>query len=182
MSIYTEQSKAKSLWHPITDKDFNVNFGIPFVLFTEEASLIYIDSIDCMMNYVDDESCFDRNTKSLTEEGKDLFREWYLAYMYIDDNFFEAIKGATHERLDEAKENVERPELFVLFRDGGWTFLDHFDFDNNGRLLKYLSVANKLRIEPVDNNAKGDTFAYVKYFVNLNHVPETSLRLLFPEK
>ena len=27
MSIYTEQEKKKSLWHPITDEDFDIDFN-----------------------------------------------------------------------------------------------------------------------------------------------------------
>lgn len=59
MSIYTETPKVKSLWHPITDDDFDVNFNVPFVLFTDEASLIFIDGIDDILDYIDDEGYID---------------------------------------------------------------------------------------------------------------------------
>lgn len=39
MSLFTEQEKKKSLWHPVTDEDFNIDFSKPFIVCTEEASL-----------------------------------------------------------------------------------------------------------------------------------------------
>lgn len=165
MSIYTETPKAKSLWHPITDDDFDIDFNVPFVLFTDDASLIFIDGIGDMLDYIDDEGYIDCNMKSLTEKGKDLFRSWYVAFMYVDEDFFEAIHPFAFQTLEEVKGKKSRAEIFVMFEDGEMTFLDHFDFEMNGGLLTYNSVNRKMR----------GFCSPVKYFVNINHLTVTSL-------
>lgn len=159
-----------SLWHVVGNEDFDIDFDIPFVVFTDEASLMVIDGIEDMADVFDEEGLLNLEEKTLTEEGKDLFRDWYSAYMYIDNDFFEAIKDVCKKELKDVKTPNERPEVFVEFKDGSFTFLDHFDFSMDGRtLLGYDSVFRRLKHH----------YFPVWRFANLDHVEETSLQSLF---
>ena len=162
--------KKVSLWHVVGDEDFDIDFNIPFVVFTDEASLMVIDGIEDMADVFDEENLLDFEKKTLTKDGKDLFRDWYSAYMYIDDDFFEAIKDVCQKELEDVKTPNERPEVFVEFEDGSFTFLDHFDFSTDGRvLLGYDSVSRRLKHH----------YFSARRFANLEHVAETSLQSLF---
>lgn len=173
MSIYTEIPKAKSLWHPITDEDFNIDFNVPVVLFTEEGGLLLVYDIEEMFNYDDDKGFYDWENQCLTSKGKTWFRLFYHAYMYIDRVFFETIKPVVHDSLEDAKEHEERPLMVIIFQNGCIRVLDYFDFGTDGRLLEYDSVSRKMR-GYADNLVVG--------FANLNHIPATSPRLLFSKE
>ena len=45
MSLFTEQKKTKSLWHPVTDEDFDIDFSKPFIVCAEDASLLIFDGL-----------------------------------------------------------------------------------------------------------------------------------------
>lgn len=169
MSLYTRTERKKNLWIPITDADFNVNFKVPFMLFTEEGGLLLVDSIDTMFDYADDENFYDRDLQALTEDGKELFRNWYFAYMQIDNTFLKTIEPFACQCLEAAKLDHERPNLFVMFNNGRMEVLDHFDFDTNGSLLRYDSTLRKLK----------DPESTMKFFVNIDRINATSPRLLF---
>ncbi len=159
----------KYLWHPITDEDFNVNFKVPFMLFTEESGLLLVDSIDTMLDYADDENFYDQDLQTLTEDGKEWFRNWYFAYMLIDNAFLKTIAPFACQCLEAAKLDHERPNLFVMFNNGSMDVLDHFDFDTNGSLLRYNSTLRKLKSHE----------SPVKFFVNIDRINATAPRLLF---
>lgn len=54
MSLYTKVEKKKSLWHPITDEDFDIDFSKSFIVCTEEVSLLIVDGLqDLYENYMD---------------------------------------------------------------------------------------------------------------------------------
>lgn len=173
MSTYTETPKAKSLWHSITDEDFNIDFNVPFVLFTKEGGLLLVYDIEEMFNYADNKGFYDWGNQCLTPKGKTWFRSFYHAYMYIDRVFFETIKPVVHDILEDAKGCEERPLMVAIFKNGCIRVLDYFDFWADGRLLGYDSVSRKMR-SYADNLVVG--------FANLNHTPATSPRLLLSEK
>lgn len=173
MSIYTKQEKIKSLWHPITDEDFDIDFSKPFILCADDCSLFIVEDFADMFNYLDEDRFYDVKTQTLSEEGKETFREFYYGYMYLDDEFYKAIERAEGKYLEDVKGNRERPNLFVMTKDGPRVF-DHFDFEQDGSPLSCLT--NELS---KDFAQKYPELYLVDYIVNLNWVPATSLNTLF---
>ena len=173
MSLYTEYEKAKSLWHPITDRDFDIDFSKPIILATDEGSIFLVDGIHEMFDYLNEERFFDFKAQKLTKEGKDQFRDFYFGYMYVDDAFYKAIDWAKGEYIEDVKAPKERPYLFVM-RSTGPKVFDFFDFDTGGDFsfgeVRLLSKGFLLEYPEFDN---------VEYVVNLRHVLETSLDALF---
>ncbi len=174
MSLYTKQEKVKSLWHPITDEDFNIDFSKPFIVCTEEVSLFIVDGLqDLYENYMDQEQFFDFKAQTLSEEGKEYFRDNYFGYMYLDEDFYKAIEWAKGKYLEDVKGEQERPVLFAMDKYGPKVF-DHFGFEMNGIPL-YEGTPEMSR-----EFAAGHPGLYdVEYIVNLNRVPATSLYALF---
>lgn len=138
MSIYTEQEKAVSLWHPITDDDFDIDFSKPVLFFTEETGLVLFHDESSSLYKVwsthslgldDDGICFDVENKRMTEKGKNFCREYFYAYMYLDDQFFDEVNLQKEKTIQEAKSKYERPFLILVFKSGKMIALDHFDFD-----------------------------------------------------
>ena len=174
MSIYTKQEKKKSLWHPITDEDFEIDFSKPFIVCTVESSLFIAESLkELFEDYMHDARLFDFKAQTLSEEGKDFFRENYFGYMYLDEEFYKAIDGAEGEYIEDVKGDRERPELFVMHETGPMVF-DHFSFGPSGSPA-YDGTPNLRR----EFAARHPELYHVEYIVNLNHVPETSLNALF---
>lgn len=174
MSLYTKQEKVKSLWHPITDEDFDIDFSKPFVVCTEEMSLFIVNGLrDLYESYMDEEQFFDFKAQILSEEGKEYFRENYYGYMYLDEDFYKAIEWAKGKYLEDVKGEQERPVLFVM-DEYGQNVLDHFGFDMNGIPL-YEGTPEMSR----EFAASHPGLYNVEYIVNLNRVPATSLYALF---
>lgn len=173
MSLYTKQEKVKSLWHPITDEDFEIDFGKPFIVCCDDASLFIVKDFADMFNYLDEDRFYDVKAQTLSEEGKEEFREDYYGYMYLDEDFYHAIDGAEGEYIEDVKGDRERPELFVMYESGPKVF-DHFDFGPSG--TPAYDGAPLLRREFA---ARHPELYHVEYIVNLNHVPATSLNALF---
>lgn len=174
MSLYTKEEKKKSLWHPITDEDFNIDFSKPFIVCTEEVSLFIVDGLqDLYENYMDQEQFFDFKAQTLSEEGKEHFRDNYFGYMYLDEDFYKAIEWAKGKYLEDVKGEQERPVLFVMDKYGPKVF-DHFGFDMNGIPL-YEGTPEMSR----EFAASHPGLYNVEYIVNLNRVPATSLNALF---
>lgn len=174
MSLYTKQEKVKSLWHPITDEDFDIDFSKPFVVCTEEMSLFIVNGLrDLYESYMDEEQFFDFKAQILSEEGKEYFRENYYGYMYLDEDFYKAIEWAKGKYLEDVKGEQERPVLFVM-DEYGPNVLDHFGFDMNGIPL-YEGTPEMSR----EFAASHPGLYNVEYIVNLNRVPATSLYTLF---
>ena len=174
MSLYTKQEKVKSLWHPITDEDFDIDFSKPFVVCTEEMSLFIVNGLrDLYESYMDEEQFFDFKAQILSEEGKEYFRENYYGYMYLDEDFYKAIEWAKGKYLEDVKGEQERPVLFVM-DEYGPNVLDHFGFDMNGIPL-YEGTPEMSR----EFAASHPGLYNVEYIVNLNRVPATSLYALF---
>lgn len=173
MSLYTKQEKVKSLWHPITDEDFDIDFSKPFVVCCVDTSLFIVKDFADMSNYLDEDRFYDVKTQALTEEGKEEFREDYFGYMYLDDEFYQAIEGEKGKYLEDVKGNIERPDLFVMTKTGPRIFT-RSDFDPDGSpLICFTSNLSK------DFAAKYPELYHVEYIVNLNHVPATSIHALF---
>lgn len=174
MSIYTEQKKTKSLWYPITDEDFNLDFGKPIMFCTEEGSLYIVDGLDDLFeNYMDEERFFDFKAKTLSEEGKEQLRGDCYGYMYLDEKFYEAIEWAEGKYIEDVKSARERPEVFVMTKVGPRVF-SHFDFERDVSPLSYST--NELS---KDFAQKYPESYLVDYIVNLEWVPQTSLSALF---
>ena len=173
MSIYTKQEKKKSLWHPITDEDFDIDFSKPFILCADDCSLFIVKDFADMFEYLDEDRFYDVNAQSLTEEGKEQFREDYFGYMYLDDDFYNAIDCAKGECIEDVKGDRERPALFVMEESGPKVF-DRFDFGPSG--TPAYGGAPLLRR---DFAARHPELYHVEYIVNLNHVSETQLSALF---
>lgn len=174
MSLYTKQEKVKSLWHPITDEDFDIDFSKPFVVCTEEMSLFIVDGLqDLYENYMDQEQFFDFKAQTLSEEGKEYFRDNYFGYMYLDEDFYKSIEWAKGKYLEDVKGEQERPVLFAMDKYGPKVF-DHFGFDMNGIPL-YEGTPEMSR----EFAASHPGLYNVEYIVNLNRVPATSLYALF---
>lgn len=173
MSIYTEQEKKKSLWHPITDEDFDIDFSKPFILCADDCSLFIVKDFADMFEYLDEDRFYDVKAQTLSEEGKEEFREDYFGYMYLDDDFYNAIDCAKGECIEDVKGDRERPDLFVMFESGPKVY-DHFDFHPSG--TPAYGDAPLLRREFA---AIYPELYHVEYIVNLNRVPETSLNTLF---
>lgn len=173
MSIYTEQEKKKSLWHLITDEDFDIDFSKPFIVCCDDASLFIVKDLADMFYYMGEDRFYDVKAQSLTEEGKEQFREDYFGYMYLDDDFYNAIDWAKGECIEDVKGDRERPDLFVMYESGP-KVVDHFDFGPSG--TPAYGGAPLLRR---DFAARHPELYHVEYIVNLNHVSETQLSALF---
>ena len=173
MSLYTKQEKVKSLWHPITDEDFEIDFSKPFIVCCVDTSLFIVKDFADMFNYLDEDRFYDVKTQSLTEEGKEEFREDYFCYMYLDDEFYQAIEGEKGKYIEDVKGNIERPDLFVMTKKGPRIFT-RSDFEPDGSpLICFTGNLSK------DFAQKYPELYDVEYIVNLNHVPATSLNALF---
>lgn len=174
MSLYTEQEKKKSLWHPITDEDFNIDFSKPFIVCTEEVSLFIVDSLQYLYEeYIDQEQFFDFKAQTLSEEGKEYFRDNYFGYMYLDEEFYKAIDWAKGECIEDVKGDRERPHLFVMHETGPMVF-SHFSFGPSGSPV-YDGTPNLRRVFA----ASYPELYKVEYIVNLNRVSETQVSALF---
>ena len=173
MSLYTKQEKKKSLWHPITDEDFEIDFSKPFILCADDCSLFIVKDLADMFNYLDEDRFYDFKAQTLSEEGKEEFREDYYGYMYLDEEFFNAIDWAKGECIEDVKGDREKPALFVMEESGPKVF-DRFDFGPSG--TPAYGVAPLLRR---DFAARHPELYHVEYIVNLNHVSETQLSALF---
>ena len=174
MSLYTKQEKVKSLWHPITDEDFDVDFSKPFIVCTEEMSLFIVNGLrDLYEDYMDEEQFFDFKAQILSEEGKEYFRENYYGYMYLDEDFYKAIEQAKGKYLEDVKGEQEKPVLFAMDKYGPKVF-DHFGSDINGIFL-CEGIPEMSREFAASHPGLYD----VEYIVNLNRVPATSLYALF---
>ena len=173
MSIYTKQEKKKSLWHPVTDEDFDIDFSKPFIVCCDDASLFIVKDLADMFYYMGEDRFYDVKAQSLTKEGKEQFREDYFGYMYLDDDFYNAIDCAKGECIEDVKGDRERPDLFVMYESGPKVF-DRFDFGPSG--TPAYGGAPLLRR---DFAARHPELYHVEYIVNLNHVPETQLSALF---
>lgn len=173
MSLYTKQEKVKSLWYPITDEDFEIDFSKPFIVCCVDTSLFIVKDFADMFNYLDEDRFYDVKTQALTEEGKEEFREDYFGYMYLDDEFYQAIECEKGKYLEDVKGNIERPDLFVMTKTGPRVFT-HSDFEPDGSpLICFTSKLSK------DFAQKYPELYDVEYIVNLKHVPATSLNTLF---
>lgn len=175
MSLYTRQEKKKSLWHPITDEDFDIDFSKPFIVCCDDASLFIVKDLADMFYYMGEDRFYDVKAQSLTEEGKEQFREDYFGYMYLDDDFYNAIDWAKGECIEDVKGDRERPDLFVMYESGP-KVVDHFDFGPSG--TPAYGDAPLLRREFA---AIRPELYHVEYIVNLNRVLETQLSALFRE-
>nr|DAW39919.1 MAG TPA: hypothetical protein [Caudoviricetes sp.] len=174
MSLYTKGEKIKSLWHPITDEDFDIDFSKPFIVCTDEGSLLLFDGLqDLYENYMDEEQLFDFEAQTLSEEGKENFRTSFFGYMYLDEEFYKAIDYAKGEYLEDVKGERERPALFVMHETGPMVF-DHFSFGQSGSPA-YDGTPNLRR----EFAARHPELYHIEYIVNLNHVSATSLNALF---
>ena len=173
MSIYTKQEKKKSLWHPITDEDFDIDFSKPFIVCCDDASLFIVKDLADMFYYMGEDRFYDVKAQSLTEEGKEQFREDYFGYMYLDDDFYNAIDCAKGECIEDVKGDRERPDLFVMYESGP-KVVDHFDFGPSG-----TPAYGDAPLLSRDFAARHPELYHVEYIVNLNHVSETQLSSLF---
>ena len=174
MSLYTKQERNKSLWHPITDEDFEIDFSKPFIVCTVEQSLFIAESLEELFeDYMHDARLFDFKAQTLSEEGKEFFRENYFGYMYLDEEFYKAIDWAKGEYIEDVKGDRERPELFVMTKTRPKVF-DHLCFGPSGSPA-YLGTPYLRREFAASHPESYD----VEYIVNLNHVPATSLNALF---
>lgn len=173
MSLYTEQEKKKSLWHPITNEDFEIDFSKPFIVCCDDASLFIVKDFADMFNYLDEDRFYDVKAQTLSEEGKEEFREDYYGYMYLDEEFFNAIDWAKGECIEDVKGDREKPALFVMEESGPKVF-NRFDFGPSGTPA-YGGTPLLRR----DFAARHPELYHVEYIVNLNHVSETQLSALF---
>lgn len=171
MSLYTETEKTKSLWHPITDEDFNIDFSKPVVLCEFDCSLSLVDGIADMYDHADDWDFYDKEAQNLTEKGKDWFRDMYFGYMYIDDEFYDAIKPFSKNNcIDQVKGTANRPDLFIKYKDGEVRVLCGYDFYRDGSYKKSYTTS------PIGYNG-----APIEYVVNLLCCPRTTMYLLFAQ-
>ena len=173
MSLYTKVEKKKSLWHPITDEDFDIDFSKPFIVCCDDASLFIVKDFADMFNYLDEDRFYDVKAQTLSEEGKEEFREDYYGYMYLDEDFYHAIDWAKGECIEDVKGDRERPELFVMYESGPKVF-DRFDFGPSG--TPAYGGAPLLRRDFAANYPE---LYHVEYIVNLDRVSETQLSALF---
>lgn len=171
MSLYTETEKTKSLWHPITDEDFNIDFSKPVVLCEVDCSLSLVDGIVDMYDHADDWDFYNKEAQNLTEKGKDWFRDMYFGYMYIDDEFYEAIKPFSKNNcIDQVKGTTNRPDLFIKYKDGEVRVLCSYDFYMDGSYKKSYTTS------PIGYNG-----APIEYVVNLRCCPRTTMYVLFAQ-
>ena len=175
MSIYTKQEKVKSLWHPITDEDFEIDFSKPFFVYSESGIIFIADDMDDMYIMASNKSFYDFETQTLTEKGKDWFRSQYFGYMYIDDDFFKAIDRAKGKCIEDVKGEREVAPLFVMYKSGCMYVTDFFDFFDDGSPgTNSICFSRSYIVEHSDDDP-------IDYIVNLNHVSETQLSALFRE-
>lgn len=175
MSIYTKQEKVKSLWHPITDEDFEIDFSKPFFVYSESGLIFIVDDMDDMYIMASNKSFYDFETQTLTEKGKDWFRSQYFGYMYIDDDFFKAIDRAKGKCIEDVKGEREVAPLFVMYKSGCMYVTDFFDFFDDGSPgTNSVCFSRSYIVEHSDDDP-------IDYIVNLNHVSETQLSALFRE-
>lgn len=170
MSLYTKQEKVKSLWHPITDEDFDIDFSKPFFVYTENGIIFIANDMDDMYIMASNKSFYNRETQTLTEKGKDWFRSQYFGYMYIDDDFFKAIDRAKGKCIEDVKGEREVAPLFVMYENGDMYVTDFFDDGSPG--MNSVCFSRSYIAEYPDEEP-------VEYIVNLNHVLETQLSALF---
>lgn len=162
MSVYTEQKKIKSLWRPITDDDFDIDFSLPVLLFSDEGSITFVKSKDELEVFFDGCEIFEEDGKSISDDLKNHFRNFYYGYMYVDEAFFNAVGPFKGKCIEDVKGTTERTAMFVMFDDGDMDVLDIFDFRQDGTLYSH-----SLSPKPCS------------YFVNLHSVPDaTPLALL----
>lgn len=173
MSLYKKQEKVKSLWHPITDEDFDIDFSKPFFVYTENGIIFIANDMDDMYIMASNKSFYNRETQTLTEKGKDWFRSQYFGYMYIDDDFFKAIDRAKGKCIEDVKGEREVAPLFVMYKNGDMYVTDFFDFFDDGSPgMSSVCFSRSYIAEYPDEKP-------VEYIVNLNHVLETQLSALF---
>lgn len=173
MSLYTKEEKKKSLWHPITDEDFTIDFSKPFIVCCDDASLFIVKDFADMFNYLDEDRFYDVKAQTLSKEGKEEFREDYYGYMYLDEDFYHAIDWAKGECIEDVKGDREKPNLFVMYESGPKVF-DCFDFGPSG--TPAYGGAPLLRRDFAANYPE---LYHVEYIVNLDRVSETQLSALF---
>lgn len=162
MGEYTEYKKIRSLWQPITDDDFDIDFSFPVLLFSDEGSITFVKSEDELEDFFDGCEIFEEDGKSITNDLKDHFRDFYFGYIYVDEAFFNAVGPFKGKCLEDVKGTTERTTMFVMFDDGDMDVLDIFDFRQDGTLYSH-----SLRPKPCS------------YFVNLHSVLDaTPLALL----
>lgn len=157
MSVYTEYKKINTLWHPIPDDDFDIDFSLPVLLFSDEGSITFVKSEDELEDFFDGCEIFEEDGKSITNDLKDHFRDFYFGYIYVDEAFFNAVEPFKGKRIEDVKGATERTSMFVMFDDGDMDVLDIFNFRQDGTLYPH-----SLRHKPCS------------YFVNLHSVPETT--------
>lgn len=157
MSVYTEQKKIKSLWRPITDDDFDIDFSLPVLLFSNEGSITFVKSKDELEDFFDGCEIFEEDGKSISDDLKNHFRDFYYGYMYVDEAFFNAVGPFKGKCIEDVKGTTERTFMFVMFDDGDMAVLDIFDFRQDGTLYPH-----SLSPKPC------------WYFVNLNSVPDAT--------
>ena len=173
MSIYTKEEKVKSLWHPITDEDFEIDFSKPFFVYSESGLIFIVDDMDDMYIMASNKSFYDFETQTLTEKGKDWFRSQYFGYMYIDDDFFKAIDRAKGKCIEDVKGEREVAPLFVMYKSGCMYVTDFFDFFDDGSPgPNSVCFSRSYIVEHSDDDP-------IDYIVNLNYVSETQLSALF---
>ena len=173
MSIYTKEEKVKSLWHPITDEDFEIDFSKPFFVYSESGLIFIVDDMDDMYIMASNKSFYDFETQTLTEKGKDWFRSQYFGYMYTDDDFFKAIDRAKGKCIEDVKGEREVAPLFVMYKSGCMYVTDFFDFFDDGSPgTNSVCFSRSYIVEHSDDDP-------IDYIVNLNHVSETQLSALF---
>lgn len=173
MSLYTKEEKKKSLWHPITDEDFNIDFSKPFIVCCDDASLFIVKDFADMFNYLDEDRFYNVEAQTLSEEGKEEFREDYYGYMYLDEEFYKAIDWAKGKYIEDVKGDRERPALFVMEESGPKVF-DRFDFRPSG-----TPAYGETPLLCRDFAATHPEIYHVEYIVNLDRVSETQLSALF---
>lgn len=157
MSVYTEQKKIKSLWRPITDDDFDIDFSLPVLLFSHEGSITFVKSKDELEDFFDGCEIFEEDGKSISDDLKNHFRDFYYGYMYVDEAFFNAVGPFKGKCIEDVKGTTERTFMFVMFDDGDMAVLDIFDFRQDGTLYPH-----SLSPKPC------------WYFVNLYSVPDAT--------
>ena len=156
MSEYTEFKKIKSLWRPIPDDDFDIDFSLPVLLFSNEGSITFVKLEDELEDFFDGCEIFEENSKSITNDLKDHLRDFYFGYIYVDEAFFNAVEPFKGKCIEDVKGKTERTTMFVMYDNGDMDVLDIFDFRHDGTLYPH-----SLRHKPCS------------YFVNLHSVPET---------
>lgn len=162
MSIYTEQEKIKSLWHPITDDDFSIDWtqnvilcyvvkGIGVVT-PEELPFIFDPEIS---------ELHDEDAETFAEKFKQMLRSDVYGYMYMDDDFFRAIEGHKFARVEDVTGTGEHPYLFFKTKTGYFSCCDSYDYEPDGTLSELVSLDD------------------IEYIVNLDRIPATTPSVLF---